>query len=71
MRNEVPNPAICDSRENESRILGTASNESASVSVAQNDLALPEAWCSSTPAQATATRDSPFFVSAHGRVPYL
>src|SRR6266513_4798994 len=52
--------AICDGRENESRILGTVSNESASVSVAQNDLALPEAWCSSTPAQAPATRDSPF-----------
>jgi hypothetical protein len=48
MRNEVANAAICDGGENESRILGTVSTESASVSVAQNDLALPQAWCSST-----------------------
>jgi hypothetical protein len=48
IRNEVANPAVWHGGENESRILGTVSTESASVSRAQNDLSLPEAWCSST-----------------------
>ena len=48
MSNVVANAAIWHGGENESRILDTVPTESASVSVAQNDLALPEAWCSST-----------------------
>ena len=67
--------AICDGRENESRILGTVCTESASVSVAQNGLALPEAWCSSVlPRQHRRLRlgihPFCFFVSAHGRLIY-
>jgi hypothetical protein len=47
MRNEVANAAIWHG-ENASRILDTVPTESASVSGTQNDLALPQAWCSST-----------------------
>src|SRR5438874_8551493 len=48
IRNDVANAAVRHGGENESRILGTVSTESASVSVAQNDFSLPEALCSST-----------------------
>ena len=48
IRNDVANAAVRHGVENESRILGAVSTESASVSVAQNDFSLPEALCSST-----------------------
>jgi hypothetical protein len=48
IRNDVANAAVGHGGENESRILGTVSTESACVSLAQNDPSLPEPLCSST-----------------------
>jgi hypothetical protein len=48
IRNDVANAAVWHGGENESRILGTVSTESACVSLAQNDPSLPEPLCSST-----------------------
>jgi len=71
MRNDVANAAIWHGGENESRILDTVSAESASVSVAQNDLSLPQALCSSTASTGDFDQWFTLFVFAHGRAPYL
>src|SRR5256885_16141235 len=71
MRNDVANAAIWHGGENESRILDTVSAESASVSVAQNDLSLPQALCSSTASTGDFDQCFTLFVFALGRAPYL
>jgi hypothetical protein len=69
--NDVADAAVRHGGENELRILGTVSTGSASVSVAQNDSALPEVFCTSTASTGDCDPWFTLFVFAHGRDPDL